>query len=237
MDFTPQFLKISCEYRFRPCFQFFDLKNKMGAELISSYKHWKTKEDWARLNNFENRSAVLIAHDRLAFEIDVPDSSKIAEENFEAAINVYTKNIAIKYFHRIGVRIQALIPVEFTFEELVGLTKDKFLNQDKKLTEIVGDDTKDYMYNIVSKKSDHTLQVICGPVASKELPRWFQEAEMQVSEGEHLKEIKLPDTALFIDADCYTLNPNTSEAKPFLKRGFDIASSIPNEIGNYIFGD
>lgn len=236
MAVSTKIYKILCEYRFKPIILFYDMKNQIGDILFKDYKHWTHDGMRINLNNFENRSALAIDHNRLALEFDMPDSLVDFRSKFERALKEYTKRVKIETYIRLGLRIQSMIPVEFKFNELVKITHKKFFSQDKKLEDVVGTRVEDYQYNIVSERDSYKLHTICGPVTKEEMPRWFTPANLVVNPGEEPKEIKYPDVAFFIDCDFYITNPSDGVSEGFLEKAVHMVTSTTNGISEYLFG-
>ena len=228
--------KVLCEYRFKPILLFYDVKNQIGDMLFKDYKHWTHDGMKINLNNFENRSALAIDHNRLALEFDMPDSLVDFRSKFERALKEYTKRVRIETYIRLGLRIQSMIPVEFKFNELVKITHEKFFSQDKRLGEVVGAHVEDYQYNIVSEKDGYKLHTICGPVTKEEMPRWYTPANLVVDPDQQPKEIKYPDVAFFIDCDCYITNPSDDVLEGFLDKAIRMVTSTTNGISEYLLG-
>ena len=236
MAVTAKTYKVLCEYRFKPILLFYDVKNQIGDMLFKDYKHWTHDGIRINLNNFENRSALAIDHNRLALEFDVPDSLADFRSKFERAFKEYTKRVKIETYVRLGLRMQSMIPVEFKFNELVKITHENIFSQDKTLREIVGAHVEDYQYNIVSEKDGYKLHTICGPVTKEEIPRWYTPANLVVDPDQPPKEIKYPDVAFFIDCDCYITNPPQDILEGFLDKAIHMVTSATNGIGEYLLG-
>lgn len=227
--------KLLCEYRFKPTLLFYDAKNQIGHVLFKDYKHWTHDGLRINLNNFENRSVLAIDHNRLVLEFDVPDSVDEFRTKFDRAFKEYTRKINIENYLRCGLRTQSMIPVEMHFNELVKITQGKFLGHDKELKEIVGNQTDDYQYNIVTEKDGFKLHTICGPVTEEEIPRWYQPANLRLDPGQEPKPIKYPSVAFFIDCDCYINNPSSNILEGFLDKAIRLVSSVNNSINEYIW--
>ncbi len=232
-----QIYKLFCDYRFKPSLHYYDVNNRIADVLSNDYKHWTNDGTQVRLTNFENRSAVLIAHNRLGFEIDVPDSPEEFRTKFERALREYTEKVKIDTYTRLGVRTKAMIPLPLKFSELLEITQENMLPQAEPLLKIVGLELDDYMYNVITKHGDCRLHVICGPVQRSEIPRWYTPAEISVDPGETPKEITYSDVSFFIDCDYYVEQPKLEIVERFLDDGIRAITSVPNQIGEYLFGE
>jgi uncharacterized protein (TIGR04255 family) len=228
--------KLLCEYRFKPSLLFFDVKNQIGDALLKDYKHWNHDGLRVNLNNFENRTVLAIDPNRLILEWDVPDSPGEFQTRFERAFKEYTKKVKVEVYVRSGVRAQSMFPVELKFDELVKITQEKLLPQNKRLFEIVGSQIEDYSYNCITDKEGYKIHVVCGPIRKDEIPLHYQPASLSLDPGEQPKEIKYPDVAFFIDCDCYLNQPKFDALATFLDKAIRMVNLISKEITEYVLG-
>ena len=118
--------KLLCEYRFKPNLLFYDVKNQIGDVLFKNYKHWTHDGLKINLNNFENRSALAIDHNRFVLEFDIPDTYDEFRTEFARVYKEYTRKVKIEKYLRCGLRMQSMIPTEMHFSELQKLLRESF---------------------------------------------------------------------------------------------------------------
>lgn len=230
--------KLLCEYRFRPDLSYYDVNNQIWKSLFShDFEHWNTDGRSIRFSNYKNRSVLAIEHDRIVLEWDIPGSVENFKKLFKNALKKYTDKIKVEDYRRLGIRTQTFIPVDFKFNELIEISKEKFLSQDERLLDIVGVSTNDYQYNIVTEKDGYRLQIVCGPVIKEEIPRWYDPAKVSTYKNQEAKEIKYPDVAFYIDCDCSIEEPLSDITEQFLDDALDMVITTPRQIKKYVFGD
>lgn len=230
--------KYLCEYRFKPeSLLYYELNNKIGDYLFKDYKHWQTDGKKILLSDFSDRSVLAIEHNRICLEMDIPGGIDIHQKKFEGAWNKYKSEVKVETFFRLGFRLNGLIPVDFDFSELADLTYSKLLCTKPELTNIVGTDLQDYMYNVITKHEGFTVHLICGPVKKKEISNWYSPARLLLSSGEEPLEVEYPDVALWIDCDCYVQQPNDEETQNFYRKAFRTTNDIAIKLNQYLFAE
>jgi hypothetical protein len=207
---------------------------QIGSPFTEDYRHWQTTGLKLNFSHPKDRSTLAIEHNRLAATIDVPEDPTILETRFQRAFKEYQKHLKLSQFRRVGVRSVSMVSVKFDFEELVEIVQAKLLPRDDVLSGIVGATVKDFMYNVVTEKEGSTLHVVCGPVAKKEIPRWYNPAAMVTDPDDEVKEISFPDVALFVDCDYYNDKPTAKLAETFFQSGLKTVISTSEQLKTHI---
>jgi len=214
---------------------YYDSMYQVGDKLSRDYDHWQTDSKRILLTSTKERSALSIEHNRICMETDVPLAAHVHENRFERAWKEYEAKIKVEKFFRMGFRMQSMIPVDFKFAELAALTYGKLLSTTSELSNIIGKELQDYMFNVITKKEGYTLHLVCGPVKKGEISNWYNSAKLILDEEEKPPEIEYPEVAFLMDYDCYVQEPKSETAQTFYKEGAKVTRSASQDLAQYLF--
>ncbi len=197
------FAKLSAEIRVQPMLAFYQHSVALGMQFEDTFQHWRTDGLSIRFLDAKSRSAAVIAHNRLAFEVDLPGDYQNFISKFRPLALGYLKLPSIKKVLRWGIRGHYFITRGFAFEELVTLFEESFFLPAARRQTFLPGKTNDLMFNMVLEREQHLLvHVIAEPVRKAELERWTKPITYDL--GDPPEPIEYPDVAAFLDIDVYS---------------------------------
>ena len=226
-----QLRKVRFELRFHPSLLFYDEINHLGAELGELYANWQ--RDWTqiRFTDIDTFSSLLIAHNRIASEIDAPESFQTFRLRVLKAKKAYADKISITDIHRVGVRFSWICPIDFPFDELSRIIQEKFYRPRAELREVLVPEFRDVGFSFDFEKKDYNFHLMFGPVREEEISQRIPPTQLIAGES---KSFENPDVAIFYDIDCYTQEIRVNDIEPFLDKGYSLAKEMTDGITGYI---
>jgi len=228
---TLQLRRAIFDLRFYPSLLFYDGKNQIGLELNRLYSDWQTDGLQIRLTDANTFSSFLIAHNRIAGEMDSPENFGAFKFRILGGRKAYTDKVPIEDIHRVGVRFLWICPVDFPFDELNCIIQEKFYRPRSELSDVLVSEFKDVGFFFDFDKEGYCFHLHFGPVREKEISQRIPLTQLVAGEP---KDLQNPDVALFYDIDCYTKELRINDLELFLDKGYDLAREMANGITKYI---
>jgi hypothetical protein len=226
-----QLRKVLFELRFHPSLLFYDKVNEIGLELNELYANWQRDWHQIRFTDSDTFSSFLIAHDRIASEMDAPESFGAFKSRVLRGRKAYIDGVPIDKIHRAGVRFLWICPVDFPFDELSRIIQGKFYQPRPELSEVLVPEFKDVAFFLDFEKKEYSFHLRFGPVKKEEIPQRIIPTQLVVGEP---KRSENPDVAIFYDIDCYTEAIQISGLEVFLDEGHSSAREMASGITKYI---
>ena len=257
-----QLRRLIFELRFHPNLKYYDEMNVIGDRLNQVYPHWQ--RDWCKIQFADraNRSSLLIEHNRIGSHMDMPERYSDFKLRILDCVKIYNEKVGISDVRRAGVRALWLCPVDFDFDELLGIIQDKFYAPKEALGEVIGSQFTDVAYIFYFEKDGYNTHLRMGPVRKGEIPRWIPPRSPIDEESESRENVALvlhdldedtssetaesqgsdygmmnftyPEIAVFYDVDCYTEELKVGDMETFLDKGYGTAESVANGITKYL---
>ncbi len=203
--------KTTFQLRYKPDLKFYDLLMSAASQL-EIFPHWVTDRLRVQLHDYETHCSVAIQHDSITYNQD-SKAHTLEKDRIAHIVELLPPALNIKDFVRFGYRKHYLIPVEMSFETLVGILDIKLFSQQDRLKSILPGRIDDLMYRSNFAKDDDKYHLTIGPVTQKEIPQHIPidivyHFDPKTAQLDHQKIIKdYPEVAIFMDIDFFIMPP------------------------------
>lgn len=226
-----QLRKTRFELRFYPNLLFYDKINRIGVKVGELYANWQRDSSQIRFTDIDTSSSFVIAHNRIASEMDAPDSFQTFKSRILEGKKAYTDKVPIIDIHRVGIRFSWICPVSFPFDEFSRIIQEKFYRPQMELKEVLVPEFKDIGFAFDFEKKGYSFHLMFGPVKKEEIGQRIPPIQLTAGEARSLED---PDVAIFYDIDCYTQEISVNDIEPFLDKSHDLAKEMAVGVTDYI---
>lgn len=238
--YRPELYQSIFRLDYYPQLSFFDRLN-LAAQQLKSYPHWQREALKAILKDHDKRCSLNIQHDSV-FYIQDSNDIEMEKEKISELIYILLPSLGIDKFVRMGYRVINLVPLKFSFNDIVAILNTKLYLKNPDISNIIPLQLDDLLFRINFSDEKYKFNLTIGPIRKEEVTKWIVVNQHHLSihnpQEDYLK-IKsgYPEIALYIDYDIYQNKKDIpiSDVELFIKESKKLSNKFINDICNYLF--
>jgi hypothetical protein len=215
----------------------------LASTIQDRYPDWNTSGLAVTLYDYEAQCSLTLAHNSLSYvrEMKKEKAKGGDDARIQAILEHIGPKLQKKSYERVGLRCLFLSPVEMNFEMLTSLISEKFLVQNKEITESICPDLIDLAYTVIFVDNGLRVHLRAGPLKRDEIEIHFQPDRNNLPPATRgLPADKLysdyPDVSLFMDIDVSKKDVKEGELSQFYVDAQGIQLKLSQNMLRYIFG-
>jgi hypothetical protein len=210
-----------------------------GLEHLDEYPDWVRSGNSLELRNREKRKRFFVSHRRCFFDAICQSPTSGSPETAEASrlFSDFADRMKITRIERLGLRIWAAFPKNYSFEKLVQKTSRKLNSNSRELLDCLDSEVVDSAFAVDLKTHDGWgMNLRSGPMKKSQ---WFNVVphEMQLfrSDADAMDyQAKFSDVVFYLEIDHFKEDFPYSEARDLCERMRCKFQTLATKLNDYL---
>jgi hypothetical protein len=226
------FVRQVFELRYFPLFRFFDSRSKLLGNLYrdpktkkNNFEHWQLRDSRVDLFDADQKRFFFVSYQNCGYQCQDPPSENYSKDQILKYMALTSEVIGddVEDVQRIGFRETRVVPVD-DLQNTKKLLKEGFLRTDSQFFAELDSKLIDFtLLPLVFQRGEHKFQITLGPATKAE-------AQLRVGDAS-----ELPEEALFLDVDYFSLQPDFKNGlrptiSDFLNKSHGILATIREQL-------
>jgi predicted nucleic-acid-binding Zn-ribbon protein len=199
------FVRQVFEIRYFPLFQFFDNRSKILGNLFrdpktknNNFEHWQLRDSRVDFFDADQKRVFFVSYQNCGYQCQDPPSENYSKDQILKYMTLTSEVIGedIEEVQRVGFRETRVLPVD-DLQNTKKLLREGFVRTDSPFFAALDSKLTDFtLLPLVFQRGEHNFQITLGPATKAE-------AQLRVGDISDL-----PEDALFLDVDYFSLKPD-----------------------------